>query len=62
MQHIVKPTASTIEKVDVVIIPPACILNKVANNINNVVVIDLFINDIIRSRKVTNIVFMGLNH
>ena len=62
MQPIVKNTASTVEKVDVAIIPPAGTLNKVAYYNKTVVEIDQLIDDIRRFREVTSVVFVGLNH
>ena len=62
MQLIIKPTASTVEKVDVVTIPPTCTLNKVVDYNKTVVEIDPLIDDIIRSKEVTNVMFVGLNH
>ena len=47
MHPIIKPTASTVEKVDVVIIPPTSTLNKVADYNKTVVEIDPLIDDII---------------
>jgi len=58
----VNPCLSTVEKVDAVIIPPTGTLNKVADYNKTVVEIDPLIDDIIRSREVTNVMFVGLNH
>jgi len=62
VQPFIKPITSTVEKVDAVIIPPTCTLNKMADHNKTVVEIDPLIDDIIRYREVTNVMFVGLNH
>jgi hypothetical protein len=62
VQSIIKPTASSVDKVEAVIIPPAGTLKKVTNYNTTVVEIDPLIDDIIRYREVINVSFVGLNH
>jgi hypothetical protein len=62
VQHIAKRTALNMEKVRVLIIQAAGTLNKVAGYNKTVVKIDPLIEDIIRSREVTNFVSLRLNH